>query len=942
MVMMSGGRSQLLLLVLFVAVFCLLLQGETTTANDAIMCKESERQALLDFKQSLQVVDRAGFEGLSSWDGKDCCAWMGVLCNSLTGYVEMLQLSGYFWLVAGTISPSLLKLQHLSVLDLSQNDFNGTLIPDFIGSLKNLTHLDLSLANFRGPIPSQLGNLSKLEILSLGGDFVNPKLVSVGNLEWLSHLTSLKYLDLSFTNLSKASDWSQVVNQLPFLGSLTMKDCDLPSAFSSFLSLVNSSTSLTDLDLSGNYLTSSAIYPWLFNVSSNLEFLDLSRNHLKGPIPESFGNMVNVVYLSVSHNQIEGGICSSFWSMCSLKYLGIESNHLSAFGFVQNTSLCAAHSLEDLTLAENQLMGSVPNEMANLSSLITLDLGYNHLNGTISKSIGQLSDLRVLQLAGNSFDNVVISEAHFSNLTKLKKLDLSYSSLTLKFNSDWIPPFQLHYIFLCSCKLGPRFPEWLRTQAKVFALDISAAKISDSLSISFWDFLGRVKYLNLSFNQINGTFPNTRVDSSYGFLQSLILSNNKFFGSISSICSFFNTADFNLIDLSNNQFSGVVPDCFAQFPNLIALNLADNNLSGPIPNSLGSLASLQMLNLRGNRFSGKLPSSLQNCTKLKFFDLSNNRLSGTISLWIGQNLSSLVFLSLQNNQFHGKIPNQLCKLKYIQILDLSLNKISGTIPRCLSNFTFMTQKVNSDQTIEHLLTIVLSNPFEKTFILNTSIELNYVDEALLMWKGTKQMYAKILGLLFVIDLSGNKLTGEIPEEITSLRELVALNLSRNLLSGKIPLKIGQLRQLQSLDLSRNNFSGCIPPSLSELTFLGSLDLSYNYLSGKIPTGSQLQLFDPSTFSHNHGLCGPPVTPNCSMETPQGQLERGEDDFDEFMKWFYAGMGLGFVVGFWGFCGAFLLKRSWRHSYFRFLDKVKDWLYVTYALQKARLERRIQT
>ncbi|WRX28273.1 hypothetical protein QQP08_020760 [Theobroma cacao] len=42
-----------------------------------------------------------------------------------------------------------------------------------------------------------------------------------------------------------------------------------------------------------------------------------------------------------------------------------------------------------------------------------------------------------------------------------------------------------------------------------------------------------------------------------------------------------------------------------------------------------------------------------------------------------------------------------------------------------------------------------------------------------------------------------------------------------------------------------------------------------------------------------------------------------------MKWFYAGMGLGFVVGFWGFCGAFLLKSSWRHSYFRFLDKV--WL-----------------
>ncbi|MFQ6655406.1 hypothetical protein Gotur_025981, partial [Gossypium turneri] len=161
---------------------------------------------------------------------------------------------------------------------------------------------------------------------------------------------------------------------------------------------------------------------------------------------------------------------------------------------------------------------------------------------------------------------------------------------------------------------------------------------------------------------------------------------------------------------------------------------------------------------------------------------------------------------------------------------------------------------------------------------------------------------------------------------------------------KILQKIGHLRQLEVLDLSRNKFSGNIPTSLSELTFLSILDLSYNDLSGKIPTSTQLQSFDPSSFSHNRGLCGPPVSPNCSMvEPPPGKPAVGgeEDSDDQFMKWFYIGMGLGFVVGFWGFCGVVLFKRSWRHSYYRYLDNAKDWVYVSFVLVKTRLVRRIK-
>ncbi|TYG71776.1 hypothetical protein ES288_D05G425700v1 [Gossypium darwinii] len=872
-------------LVLFFAISCLLLQEKCT---DASQCNESERRALLEFKHSLQALYFEGYDALSSWiSEEECCLWDGVYCNSFTGYVEMLDFSYQSLVVAGTVSPSLLKLHHLTSLNFSSNDFNGSLIPEFFGSLKKLKLLDLSNANFRGPIPSQLGNLSMLETLRLGG---NGRVFNVGKLEWVSHLSRLKEVDLSFTNLSNANDWSQVISHLPLLQKLNLRDCDLPSISSSSLSIANSSTSLTYLDLSDNNLPSSAIYPWLFNVSSNLVSLNLSSNRLKGPIPEAFGNMMAIQELYLSDNL--------------------------------------------LILAENQVRGdSVLNEIEKLPDFMVLDLGYNLLNGSISKSIGQLSNLQVLRLAGNSFDGDVISEAHFSNFTYLQKLDLSYTSLTLKLNSRWTPPFQLTQIMLCSCKLGPHFPDWIRTQMGILTpdhyisyveyLDISASGISDSLPYWFWGSFHGLKYINMSFNQISGTFPNNSIHISH-----LDPSSNNFSGPLTRFSLDYNMGTINLsknnfltlFDLSNNLFSGVVPDCFGSFPFLTALNLGDNSFSGSLPSSLRSLISLEMLSLRGNKFSGVLPSSLQNCAKLKFLALSDNELSGEIPMWIGQKLSSLVFLSLQGNQFRGRIPHQLCGLKYLQILDLSVNKISGTIPPCLNNFTSMAKKVSLDRRID--------------------VEVRYVDEALLTWKGTKQSYPQ-LGLLLAIDLSCNNLTGEIPEELSSLQELVVLNLSRNHFNGKILQKIGHIRQLEVLDLSRNKFSGNIPTSLSKLTFLSNLNFSYNDLSGKIPTSTQLQSFDPSSFSHNRGLCGPHISPNCSMvEPPPGKAAVGiggeEDSDDQFMKWFYTGMGLGFVVGFWGFCGVVFFKRSRRHSYYRYLDSAKDWVYVSFVLLKTRL------
>ncbi|KAG5054277.1 hypothetical protein JHK85_006787 [Glycine max] len=105
------------------------------------------------------------------------------------------------------------------------------------------------------------------------------------------------------------------------------------------------------------------------------------------------------------------------------------------------------------------------------------------------------------------------------------------------------------------------------------------------------------------------------------------------------------------------------------------------------------------------------------------------------------------------------------------------------------------------------------------------------------------------------------------------KELYILNLSNNALSGEIPSSIGNLRQLESLDLSQNALSGGIPMQIASLSFLSYLNLSFNHLVGKIPTGTQLQSFSASSFEGNDGLYGPPLTENPHGKRPGVLLQR---------------------------------------------------------------------
>ncbi|XP_031112254.1 receptor-like protein EIX2 [Ipomoea triloba] len=931
-------------------------------SNNTGACREAEKRALLCFKE----------EGKVSTDwvyGTDCCTqWGGVVCDNITGHVIELRLSDYYvafvdYPSKGTIPHQLGNLSSLQTLSLSNADLKVDSL-DWLSSISNLQLLDLSSVNLSmvhnwleviNLFPSlrelhlsdcglsklsyhPLGhNSSSLEVLDLSGnEFINSIIP-----RWIFNLNSLHSLDLSsggFVSPFPNDPWN--------LTSLSILDLSNNEFSGSLPSQLFDLKYLVSLNLGNNRFQGHLpISPWNF---TSLSFFDISTNNISGSLPSQLFSLSYLTSLNLNNNKFQGQFPSSSWNLTSLKTLDASYNYLSSH--IPNW-IYDCTNLESLSLGYNQLQGNISNSISNLTSLSFLELTGNNLTGKIPNQIGKLSKLQTLDLSGNKFygslpeslgylvslttltisSNMLegmVTESHFVNLTELTYLRASGNRLTLNVSPNWMPPFQLDLLQLSGWNLGSQFPAWLKSQHSIGEVDISNTGIKGEVPTWLWNLSSNIQVIDLSHNQLRGKIEDISIQQLSGsrwllvYLDSnqfngslpriainiteLDLSNNSFSGDVSHfLCHAQNLPyKLRLLHFGGNDLSGKIPDCWMHWPHLNFINMNENKLIGSIPNSIGLLSKLKSLDLHKNMLSGHLPTSLQNCTHLLKVDLGENGFTGKIPRWLGTGLSNLIVLRLRVNKFNGELFPEFCHLIFLQILDLANNNFSGVLPGCLKNITAM---IHETRKIE-------DNDYE----LEYSDLGGFLEEsALVVTKENEYTYdATILLMLASIDLSSNNFSGKIPIELTNLVRLRSLNLSRNNLIGNIPIEIGNMKLLESLDLSRNQISGEIPSSLSSISTLGVLDLSYNNLSGRIPSGTQLQGFNVSCYIGNH-LCGLPLSQNCSG-IPKHE-NKGDDDDDSEVDWFYISMAIGFAVGFWVTCGSLFLVRCWRIAYFQFLD-----------------------
>lgn len=295
-----------------------------------------------------------------------------------------------------------------------------------------------------------------------------------------------------------------------------------------------------------------------------------------------------------------------------------------------------------LYLVNNQLDGTLPTSLGNLTAISDIYLSGNNIKGTIPNSIGNLSALSFFYLNNNKIEGGI--PTNLGSVTSLREVHLEYNKLT------------------------GEIPISLRN-------------------------LGHVDELILAYNQLTGSIPGELGDLQ---VQKLELNNNQLSGTIPARLRIIR--NLTILKLNNNQLTGEIPSGLA--PVICYLfDLSSNKLTGSIPSDLGSNSTLAHVNFSNNALTGQIPS-LSEMSALQSLQLDSNQLTGSIPSSFN-NLKRLVHLNLMNNQLSGSIPNELCSLPDLQVLQLSNNQFTFDGMECVgqkvilsmfADYTYPNQK----------------------------------------------------------------------------------------------------------------------------------------------------------------------------------------------------------------------------------------------------------
>ncbi|KAK1377935.1 Protein kinase domain-containing protein [Heracleum sosnowskyi] len=360
----------------------------------------------------------------------------------------------------------------------------------------------------------------------------------------------------------------------------------------------------------------------------NLQKIQLSNNRFTGSIPVSLSNASKLQVIDLQFNHFSGPISVDFGRLLYLQKLGLESNNLglgeqSDLSFLDSLTNCS--SIKILELGGNNFQGSLPPSVANLSNELTMiSLADNQISGSIPSEISKFINLIFLSLKGNQFTGIIPSE--IVKLGKLQRVLLSNNRLSGNIPTSIGNLSMLDEMHLENNELNGTIPPSLGHCPMLVLLELSQNNLSGTIPNKLFDISPFAVKLNLSQNHLVGSLP-----AGIGALKTLVE-----------------------LDVSENELSGLMPtqlgDCIA----LESLYMQGNFIQGNISNSMKKLRGMRNFDISRNKLSGEIPDFFETLS-LKYLNLSWNDLEGEVRTK-GVFANANAFSIVGNNGLCGGIP----------------------------------------------------------------------------------------------------------------------------------------------------------------------------------------------------------------------------------------------------------------------------------------------